>query len=133
MRKWFKIEWKSETAQRFVVACSHLTFESCVVLEGNQSPGCARSQHGWFESCAVLEGNQSPDQRHARNRQFESCVVLEGNQSFPIAASKLVGFESCVVLEGNQLDGLFLPGRSAEFRKTGRWACCAPLPSCFVL
>ena len=54
-----KIELVMKTTQRFVVAYSHLRFESCVVLEGNQTGTEATTAISMFESCVVLEGNQT--------------------------------------------------------------------------
>ena len=34
-----------------------------------------------FESCVVLDGNQTTCGRCAPDAQFESCVVLDGNQT----------------------------------------------------
>ena len=34
-----------------------------------------------FESCVVLDGNQTQVEDDARADAFESCVVLDGNQT----------------------------------------------------
>ena len=34
-----------------------------------------------FESCVVLDGNQTGRAMRAWETQFESCVVLDGNQT----------------------------------------------------
>ena len=58
--------------------------------------------HDEFESCVVLEGNQTKEYSGRFRAGFESCVVLEGNQTDPNARETWIEFESCVVLEGNQ-------------------------------
>ena len=35
-----------------------------------------------FESCVVLEGNQTKAAIYIHDIEFESCVVLEGNQTY---------------------------------------------------
>ena len=82
-----KIGLKSETTQRFVVACSHLRFESCVVLEGNQTQVKHTAICAEFESCVVLEGNQTTWLSSVNAARFESCVVLEGNQTMNAVTS----------------------------------------------
>ena len=56
-------------------------FESCVVLDGNQTANAHREVVRWFESCVVLDGNQTLDAAARTYRKFESCVVLDGNQT----------------------------------------------------
>ena len=34
-----------------------------------------------FESCVVLDGNQTMNPKAMNHLQFESCVVLDGNQT----------------------------------------------------
>ena len=55
-----------------------------------------------FESCVVLDGNQTRGAVWYRTLEFESCVVLDGNQTFLDPSYVHALFESCVVLDGNQ-------------------------------
>ena len=43
----------------------------------------AGRQEGKFESCVVLDGNQTTMYGLPQFWQFESCVVLDGNQTGP--------------------------------------------------
>ena len=40
-----------------------IEFESCVVLDGNQTDGAGRQGRTRFESCVVLDGNQTKQRR----------------------------------------------------------------------
>ena len=51
-------------------------FESCVVLDGNQSKNRFLRNRFPFESCVVLDGNQSLSRHIELTRQFESCVGI---------------------------------------------------------
>ena len=57
-------------------------FESCVVLDGNQTESIGTIDADGFESCVVLDGNQTAWSEDWRAREFESCVVLDGNQTY---------------------------------------------------
>ena len=56
-------------------------FESCVVLDGNQTGLIGSPLQYSFESCVVLDGNQTCRCTPRGWRRFESCVVLDGNQT----------------------------------------------------
>ena len=56
--------------------------------------------HLRFESRVVLDGNQAPDPQWRRGRRFESRVVLDGNQADMKYIDIGVAFESRVVLDG---------------------------------
>ena len=49
-----------------------------------------------FESCVVLDGNQTVLSLPSAYILFESCVVLDGNQTDVVLAVDDVEFESCV-------------------------------------
>ena len=57
-----------------------------------------------FESCVVLDGNQTRCQKKNITDMFESCVVLDGNQTYFEFDEEQWLFESCVVLDGNQTE-----------------------------
>ena len=56
-------------------------FESCVVLDGDKTPGTMGSAILLFESCVVLDGDKTRHQLSGAGDKFESCVVLDGDKT----------------------------------------------------